>query len=128
VWEVADQFGFLILGRIADRKQLFSANDFQENISCLGWLLAPELFQDEVAGIVLPGFLDPQRHLVGIEVTEKFDPSMATGLSFLAGKEAALSSVANINLPKLVLGKDPADIPSEWIDEKVLGWICTGAD
>jgi hypothetical protein len=126
LWEMADRFGFLMIGRTGDRSQLGQARDRWHHISCLGWLLDPKMFLDPLAAAVLPGYLEYGGQLVGLEMNQLPMEALPEGLSFVAAPEELLSALGDLPVSKLALrqeiggattGGSTREMPS------LLGWI-----
>jgi hypothetical protein len=104
LWEIGDQFGFLMLGRITDRAGMMQALELTPHPSFLGCVLSEELLQDELIQRLFPGPPLLEGPLWGIELTQAVSPVPA-GLSFLACNETLLPSLGKIGLPKILLRK-----------------------
>jgi hypothetical protein len=138
LWDMADQFGFLMLGRIAAREQLSQAQALAGHPSSLGWLLDPDLLQippfdqaPSLATDVLPGYEPGERSFVGIELKRTPAPgSVPRRISFVACPEElapALDEREDVPGPKIILGKqglvtDASDGEAA-SPAGVLGWI-----
>jgi hypothetical protein len=91
VWDLADQLGFLILGRLPLSGALTASAEGHP--SCLGWLL-----HGDAVPVDAPG---RSHALRGIEVHHA-PASLPEGLHFVLCDDALLPSLTTIALPKLV--------------------------
>jgi hypothetical protein len=120
LWDIGDRFGLFLLGRISTKADLKQVPSIERRPSCLGWLVNPELFQDELSRIAIPTCLE--RYLWGIEV-QRVPVELHMGASFVACPEELLSSLEGIGLPKIILSKSlPADSATAHPPD-ILGWI-----
>jgi hypothetical protein len=117
LWDAADRFGFLVLGRLSSRQDISLTQRFREHASCLGWLVTDQLFQDEIAREVWPTLLSDERQLVGMEFAEPPREPPPKGVSFIACSEALGPALADLGLHTVILGR-----PSEGASD-MLGWI-----
>jgi len=120
--ELADRFGFFILGRIKNKADVKSRDLRSSSPSILGWLVDADLFQDELSRIALPSIFSP----MGIELT-RVPEEVPSGTEFLACEGSLLPFLEGIHLPKLVIRKKPArtDSPATASADgsDILGWI-----
>jgi hypothetical protein len=128
LWDLADQVGFLLLGRIADRSGYGRAGELEQHPSCLGWVVDSRMLQDPMVKAVgvHPGRLR-SGNLVGIELAQRPAEPLPEGLQFVVCPEALLAALAEMNLPKLLLrptgfleAKGGEDLAAE---PGILGWI-----
>jgi hypothetical protein len=142
LWDIGDQFGFLMLGRIAAKEQLSQAQALAGHPSSLGWLLDPDFLQiplfDQAPSLVtdaLPRYEPGERSFVGIELKRPPAPgSLPRGISFVACPEElapALDEIVDFPGAKIILGKQgPATDASDGEAAPlpgVLGWIASSS-
>jgi hypothetical protein len=125
IWELAERFGFLMIGRMASREQL---RPRKENTSSIGWLVTSEFWNSDSllrsAPIVLGSPPRPSSDhgcFVGLELDEPPIEPLPRAFTFVACTEERLPVLAQVQRPKLVLGK-------KWAAEAIappgiLGWI-----
>jgi hypothetical protein len=119
-WEIGDVFGLLVLGRITTKADVKHVSPCEQRPSGLGWLVNPDLFEDELSRVSIPALLADG--LWGIEV-RRVPAELPPGASFIAVSENLLAAAAEIPLPKMVLSKaNPADSVSAQTPGH-LGWI-----
>jgi hypothetical protein len=125
LWDAADRFGFLMLGRVSQRDELPHAAEFAGLASCLGWVVAAELCQDPAVTAALSS---PTGYgqLLGVELQQAPTEPLPRGVSFLVCEESLLPALASLNLPYLVLtreGLNGADMGATAVPPGTLGWI-----
>jgi hypothetical protein len=129
LWDVADQFGFLVLARITDRAELKvesqRAEEFCKHVCCLGWVVAPRAVEEELARIVAQVFPDAIRgHLLGLELQQPPAGPLPESLSFVVCPEAVLPRLAALDLPKVILREGVNATPAPTAPPPgILGWI-----
>lgn len=129
LWDLADRFGFLVLVRIADRAQLKAevqrAEAFRKHVCCLGWVVAPEAVDQELAGIVAQTLPDRFRgQLLGMELKQPPAGPLPEKVSFVLCEEHLRDHLPT-HWPKLVLRKRGAEelVGEAALPPGILGWI-----
>jgi len=131
VWATADQFGFLMLGRIADREGMARSSSLRDHPCCLGWVIDSGLLQDELVLAALPEYLSSGGlaggRIIGVEMIVSSSLMLPPWPHFVVCEERLLPSVTEIGLPKVVLRKArfPQTGPraSATGSASVLGWL-----
>jgi hypothetical protein len=122
LWDRADHFGFLMLGRIAHFPYPRTPADPRHHPSSLGWILPDRILQDplvkDVGHLPIPASSD---HPVGIELSAVPSAPLPPGIQFVLCREDLLPALAEIALPKLVLTK--REVPAGTPPPGILGWI-----
>jgi hypothetical protein len=99
-WEVADRYGFFVLGRVGDSTAWDQARIFEGRPGCLGWILRPD---------ALPAFkpknFDGTSYtgsapLIGLEL-EQLPEQPIPGISFLVAASGVLAQPNTMGLPWL---------------------------
>jgi hypothetical protein len=127
LWDVADRFGFLLLGRLGDTDDEalhLAATNWCWRPSCFGWLLSQEVLdRPDRWETVCQRLLGGRKNLLGIELSHRLSQPLPKDVCFLAGSEALLASSDGTLMPLLVLGKkdDRARQPAEAAG--ILGWV-----
>ncbi len=126
LWQDADRFGFLMLGRMMSRSQFQQAHELWRHPCCLGWVLDAKLLEDPL-GRAVGGNLGDKDHLMGVELDQKSATPLPAAIRFVLCPENALPALAEIGLPKLVrkevgsLVDEGAEVTSS--SPGILGWI-----
>jgi hypothetical protein len=119
LWDLADRYGFLMLGRLTRPDQLAQAAVLRGHASCLGWVLAADLSPDAA--------LTAERQLLGVELRQPPTGPLPPEAAFVVCPEAVLPHLAELNLPILVQGQEsPANGDGQGpmaAQPEVLGWI-----
>jgi hypothetical protein len=123
LWDIADRFGFLVVGRIGDRNGFFLEPKLRPHTCSLGWLLDPALWNDPVKAAVLPTHLKGNGSLVGLEVKRWPPGPPIEGFDFLAGSEDLVPAMQQARLPILIVGKESANPPDYIADCCILGCV-----
>jgi hypothetical protein len=108
VWDLADQLGFLVIGRLGcGEEPLSMASNVGEHVCVFGWILEPDAFRDRPDLSAL-GLFDEQGpgRFVGIE-WRGADACYPEGAQFILCNEEDVSSGAQVPLPLLTLLKPP---------------------
>jgi hypothetical protein len=104
LWDVADRFGFLVLGRLNEvHADIAQAESLKAHASCLGWLLPLEA----LAGGALPDtdltrLQSPNGGLLGLEVNKRPPDRTLQGIQFVFAREEFLSLDREVQLPVLL--------------------------
>jgi hypothetical protein len=122
VWDSADRLGFLMIGRVSDKRGVGLAGGLRGRPSGLGWLVTTEFLDDEFLGTGARGVLHADGALVGVELDEVPPKPLPKFVSFVACPEASVRSLVGLELPKLVFGPIPESrtLPPPG---RILGWI-----
>jgi hypothetical protein len=126
LWGTADRFGLLILNRVADRAELLRSSPPAECACGLGWLLGPELLNDEPVRIGVLPLADPfERRFAGVELDQPPAEPLPKQIAFVVCPEAALPALAEVGLPKIVLREagDGESSPPWAATPGIMGWI-----
>jgi hypothetical protein len=130
LWDLADQFGFLVLHRITNeaelRAELQRAGAFRTHACCLGWVVTPEAVAGDLAHVVaatLPDGLD-RAPLLGMELRQPPAAPLSEKISFVVCAGPLVPEVASLRLPVLVLDEGAGAPPSA--APGVLGWVRNG--
>jgi hypothetical protein len=130
MWDAADEFGFLVLGRLAAEPKSWSvARSLQEHPSAFGWMIDQEVVASESGRDALAEFVreHPQMRLGAL--LETVVPAFwLAGLRFLACPEFLLADLSTSALPKLLWGTfstchGQRHVPNVPHDAAVLGWV-----
>jgi hypothetical protein len=127
LWEIADRFGFLVLGQVADRNEWTEGLALRRHVSCLGWVLAPALLENQgLTGQVLHDRVAGGQ-LIGVELMHPPSEPPADWIQFIVCAEHQLSALVDISLPKLLVkrgviphGQNLKGAPGTG---QLLGWI-----
>jgi hypothetical protein len=126
-WDIADRLGFLMIGRVGGRKEVGLAGKVRENASCLGWLVTPEYLNDELLRVGAETVLGTDGKLVGLELAASPQGPIPKVVSFVACEESALPSLADLELPKLILRREKTAHATEAKEQTrqawILGWV-----
>lgn len=97
LWQLADRFGFLMLGQIQDdsAETVRSLHDLNRHPSCIGWLIED--------GLHLPRDQFPPHTLLGLVVNLKGLPRHLNWVDFLFGPK----ELTSLGKPLLVDGESP---------------------
>src|SRR5439155_17866416 len=68
LWKSADRLGFLMIGRVTNRKGIALAGDLRHRPSCLGWLVNTTFLADEFLRTGAELVLSAEGTLVGAEM------------------------------------------------------------
>jgi len=132
LWDAADWFGFLVLGRLTDDSQMLrQASLLRLHPSCLGWLLVPEML---ASGFVLDStrdrLLGQSGYLIGVETNQVLSEDLLHGIHFILCEEESLPLTTEVQRPKIIGTKTGRNDDS---GEKtiaalpgILGWIDRG--
>jgi hypothetical protein len=130
LWDLADQFGFLVLLRITNEAELRvehqRAGAFRTHACCLGWVVTPEAVAGEPARLVAEALADGSGRapLLGMEPRQPPAAPLSEKISFIVCAEPLVPEVAGLRLPALVLHEGPGESPSA--APEVLGWVRDG--
>jgi hypothetical protein len=103
-YKTAEQFGFLVLGRISNRKGFAETTKVQDQTSALGSVLGAELLDDPYIRVMLD--VPPQGvWLTGVELREP--RALPGGIQFVVCEEQDLPALEVVKLPKLVRTRSP---------------------
>jgi hypothetical protein len=119
--EIADQFGFLMLGRLTQRQDLTHVLKLAKHPCSLGWVLGSEVLADP---LVCEGFC--YNRTVGVELLQTPRERLPDGIEFAVCTEQLLPELAQLNLPKIVLreAKSAENGQPVWAATPgILGWI-----
>ena len=116
-WDLADRFGFLVLGRIQDPLDVAKSKNQKKHASNLGWVLNEELLNHPIIQATGVSFLG---QLVGVELRQPLDQPLPPGFSFILCKKGLLGLFSDIDLPKLIIS-EVGERPSKGVSS--LGWI-----
>ena len=106
LWEIADRFGFLVLGQVADRTGLTEGLALRRHVSCLGWVLASPFVQDQaLTGQVLHD-LAAEGRLIGVELMHKPSEPLPEWVQLVVFRRDQLSALVEVALPKLLLKRE----------------------
>ena len=125
LWELADRYGFLMLGRIRQRSDYRQAAPVRKHPSHLGWLLDQALLEDELVRAALPTPADDKQGL-GIELHSAPTAPLPEQIGFVACGEELFPEVMDLPLPVILLARRPFQPAAEPAALDVLGTIFTG--
>ena len=99
-WEIADRYGFFVLGRVSDPMAWEQARPFEGRPSCLGWIFRPEAL-----AALKPKSFDGTSYtgsapLIGLEL-ERIPDQPIPGISFLVAAPGILEQPNAMGLPWL---------------------------
>ncbi len=128
LWDAADRFGFLVLGRLSATPAAFhQAESLKFHACCLGWLLPPEALELSA----LPGELVRLQgggdQLLGLELDRRLPGRLLQPFQFVFAKEGLLPLEAEAQRPVLLKASLPSG-PGEGSGQGaalsgILGWI-----
>jgi hypothetical protein len=104
IWDLADQLGFLVIGRLRSSEESLSmARNLAEHPCVFGWVLEPDAFGDEFDFSAL-GLSDEQGpgRFVGVQWPGA-GARYPEGVQFILCNEEDVSSAAQLPLPILAL-------------------------
>jgi hypothetical protein len=125
-WDVADQFGFLVLGKVSPGDAAL-AQTLSGHPSCLGWLLdADDAGPSELTAAAVSLMADRPSCSVGLELHRRPN-QLPQGIHFLLCQEPLLPALADIPLPKVIRAANER-IATEIFQSLlaspgILGWI-----
>jgi hypothetical protein len=114
LWDLADQIGFLVIGRLRGAAEAGALPALAEHPSCLGWLVG--------AGEALPEGLPAGTIGVGVELAEGGPAVVPAGANFALGPPGLLNAVARPRLALLATGGNPGAAVGPG-DGSLLGWV-----
>jgi hypothetical protein len=122
LWQQADAFGFLVLGRLsADLQLLDKTPRLQKHPSSFGWLVDEAVCANTSRRKALTSFMhDHSKVRLGVCLDEEVTAPWPDGFRFLAFAEELLPEISSL-LPKISIYGGPlrtASPPAE-----VLGWV-----
>jgi hypothetical protein len=127
-WEMADQFGFLVIGRLRGGPETVErAQSLQFHASCLGWLLEEDLAQPELAAETI-AILTAQQPgiLIGMELSQPPRP-LPEGIHFLVCRQELLPFLDHLEMAKLIRFEVDVRKDEEFAKllalPSVMGWI-----
>ncbi len=122
LWDLGDRYGFLMLVRMTRREQ-WQAGGWRPDRPCsLGWLVTEDLWrEDELLRVMVQSLPDLP---FGLELLRVPDEPLPKEVAFVACPEGLLPSLAAIDRPRLILGKEWS--AGEGAPPGVLGWIEDG--
>jgi hypothetical protein len=106
LWEVADQYGFLMIGRITRRADVPRVMPFRKHPSHLFWLLDEALLDDPLVRAALPMPADG-KHGLGIELHQPPATPLPEQVGFIACDEGLPTELTDLSLPVLALSRRP---------------------
>jgi hypothetical protein len=117
LWANSDQLGFLRIGRITNPREIAKTAVLSIGAmyaSDIGWLVTEEVLKHEVLQAIgllplqgIEGLTRTSDSIIGIELTRAPAGPLPEGTSFLACREELLPSLAEFNLPVLLLSDKP---------------------
>jgi hypothetical protein len=132
IWDLADRFGFLVLGQIDlhDQEALWLAEaTLSRHPSCIGWVLPQEALQYPQHWHNAMALLHGQRRdlWVGLRVADEPLGVLPGHVSFLLCEDRLLAELTEISLPKIGLAKRGSGRrtidPGLETAANVMGWI-----
>jgi hypothetical protein len=120
LWDAADRFGFLVLGRLPDMQAaLGQAESLKFHASCLGWLLPEEALETGLwASREVARLQSGNRPLLGVELERRVPESFRPEIQFVFAKEDLLSTAREVQRP--ILLKSPPASGAERAREETL--------
>src|SRR5207253_5972039 len=114
-YKIAEQFGFLVLGHISDRRGFAETTKVQDQTSALGSVLSAELLDDQYVRLVLDMpphgvCLSPTSAVCGswVRGVQLREPrELPGGIQFVVCAEQDLPALEAIRLAKLVRTRQP---------------------
>jgi hypothetical protein len=128
LWDAADRFGFLVLGRLSATKAAFRLVEcLKFHACCLGWLLPPEALELSA----LPGDLVRLQgggdQLLGLELDRRPPDRLLQPFQFVFAKEGLLPPEAEVQRPVLLKAPLPSSLGEGRgrvaASPQILGWI-----
>jgi hypothetical protein len=104
VWDAADRFGFLVLGRLPDMDTAFrQAESLKFHASCLGWLLPGDALADgALPATELARLQSGNGQLLGVEL-DRHPPSwLLQGIQFIFARDDLLPLEGEVRRPVLL--------------------------
>jgi hypothetical protein len=127
LWDLADRFGFLVLGRIATTKDFEYARNLTKHPCCLGWLLPPGVLPSDPLVVAASALVGAGRGLLlGMELQQRPTGPLPTEVTFVACPETLLPELTEIGPPRLLMGHartDNGQRPPTAAASEILGWI-----
>lgn len=104
LWDAADRFGFLVLGRLPDlQAALRQAESLKFHASCLGWLLPEDVLEHEgFAQGDLARLQNGDGQLLGAELNRRPPESLPQEIQFIFAEENLPAGEAELHRPVLV--------------------------
>jgi hypothetical protein len=122
IWEVADAYGFFVLGRAAHAAALARAHDMEGRPSCLGWIVRREVLATipprNIEGTAYAGPVP----LLGLEVDGPLD-YIPADVSFLVGPGDSFQSSSGPALPWLRIERGSDDTNLSDLESGILGTL-----
>jgi hypothetical protein len=133
LWDIADGFGFLMLGRLNDmHAAVGQAESLKAHASCLGWLVPIEALADgALLDTDLARLQSPHGALLGLEANQRPPDSVLRRIQFLFAREEFLPLEGRIQRPVLlqVPTMSSANERSEEVPSSgILGWVAERGD
>jgi hypothetical protein len=134
LWDVADRFGFLVLGRLNDvHAAIGQAESLTAHASCLGWLVPLDVLADRaLPGTDVTRLQSGSGPLLGLEINRRPPDRVLQGIQFIFAKEGLLLLEGGAQLPVLLNGptmscvKERSEQVPAW--SGILGWITETGD
>jgi hypothetical protein len=120
IWDISDRFGFFVLGGLTDQADFSRVKQLAPHVSCLGWVLSPEVWRDPLVAHCLPHPVSVRQEWIGLELDQRPSGPLPEKIQFVACSEDLLPELGAIDLPKIVLGAKAGDRGTA---PDILGWI-----
>ena len=121
-WEIADRFGFFVLGHVRDPMAWEQTRQYEGRPSCLGWILRPEalpaLKPKQFDGTSYTG----SAPLIGLEV-DRVPDQIVPGVSFLVAIPGVLEQSNALGLPWLRVERGGEQQNSLDLNASILGTL-----
>jgi hypothetical protein len=124
LWDAADQFGFLVLGRLPVTPAAFAcARSLTCHACCLGWLLSADALKEPALLGELVRLQNGSGQLLGVELDGPLSEELPQPVQFIFAKEDALPPEGAARRPVL-LQSPPSDKAREGLASSgILGWV-----
>jgi hypothetical protein len=128
LWDLADRFGFLVLGRITTTKDFKFARALTKHPCCLGWLLPPGVVPSDLLVVVASALEDAsQGHFLGMELQQRPTEPLPPQVTFVVCPETLLPELTEIGQPRLIVRHTSGHNSQQPVDAaarpEILGWI-----
>jgi hypothetical protein len=128
LWDAADRFGFLVLGRLSATETAFRLiESLKFHACCLGWLLPPESLELSALPGELVRLQGSRDQLLGLELDRRPPDRLLEPFQFVFAKEGLLPLEAEVQRPVLLKapfpfgpGEGRGQVPAS---SAILGWI-----
>jgi hypothetical protein len=103
VWNLADEMGFLVLGRISAVGECNLAWSLQDHPSTLGWILEPGVLSNETLKNIACLYPVASGQLLGVRLSREGTTALPEGTNFVFCDERDMHLLENAELPLLAM-------------------------